>query len=680
MQRPSLSRIAFLASQASEWLVLLLLFVASTPVIFFHHGMVTLVPGLNLLDDSWLLDTSYKAARGIWIGRDVAFTYGPLFQWLSSASARWLGISMGTVFATWYMLPLYVVILATFLTSWLLLPEVAAWRRAALVLLAVAFWSVPDVRVSLCLLVFAIFVRLIDWVLAGRSSVMLAALVAAAVCVVMFLLSADSGVYAVATLLLCLVATSIARGRIARAARLLLLAVIFFAVLAAGVNAAMNSPLNFQFWRSSLAIATGYRWFEPIAMSKQDKHHLFAILAAGTIVFLVAWLLRKPRGQWTRRPAFVLAGFGFALLMAQSSLVRSDHVHVLMGGYAMVFLCGAILLDEFDGPPWVSVALPFVLMVATVGLASPAAVFLPGNVRGQLQELARPIFSCPGAWQELDRACFLPADAELLRNVSTLVDSHTAPGSAVAIFPYQTAFGLASRRDVAGGVLQSYLMNGDYLEGLEIAALERSRPGAGLYLPDHIVSSAVDSVPNFTRSPDVWFYYLRHYAAAGNPAPGVLGLSRDDTRDPRIRFSSQVVAEAPASVRILKRSTALDLGEVRWPAEGADFLKLRLRVDYPIWWRVRKPSCLTLVMSFADGSRKPIQFVLQPGHTADIWVYPWDDSRMGSYFAPNEAEWRKEDRPSLIDVQLLITPFDWISVVPDSVTVEAVEAVRVSLL
>jgi hypothetical protein len=102
-------------------------------------------------------------------------------------------------------------------------------------------------------------------------------------------------------------------------------------------------------------------------------------------------------------------------------------------------------------------------------------------------------------------------------------------------------------------------------------------------------------------------------------------------------------------------------------------------VDYPIWWRVRKPSCLILVMSFADGSRKPIQFVLQPGHTTDIWVYPWDDSGIGSYFAANEAEWRTGNRPSLINVQLLITPFDWISVVPDSVTVEAVEAVRVSL-
>jgi hypothetical protein len=81
-----------LASQASDWLVLLLLFVATTPAILFHRGILTVVPRLNLLDDSWLLDTSYKAAGGIWLGRDVAFTYGPLFQWLSSASFDWISV------------------------------------------------------------------------------------------------------------------------------------------------------------------------------------------------------------------------------------------------------------------------------------------------------------------------------------------------------------------------------------------------------------------------------------------------------------------------------------------------------------------------------------------------------------------------------------------------------------
>ncbi len=159
---PGVFRAAEFASRASEWLVLAYLLVAVTPPILFHHRAPTIVPHLNLLDGSWQLDTSYKASGGIWFGRDVAFTYGPLFQWLSSAPSRWIGVSAGSVLATADTLPLYLVILATFATARLLLPESGAWRRALLVLLAVAYWSPPDLRVSLCLLAFAIFVRLTD--------------------------------------------------------------------------------------------------------------------------------------------------------------------------------------------------------------------------------------------------------------------------------------------------------------------------------------------------------------------------------------------------------------------------------------------------------------------------------------------------------------------------------------
>ena len=194
MQRPSLSSIVSFASQTSEWLVLLILLGASTPPILLRRSSLTMVPSFNLLDGSWILDTSYKAAGGIWFGRDVAFTYGPLFQWLSSAPSRWIGISAGSILATWYTLPFCVIIIATFLSARLLLPAAPGWRRAILVLLAVVFWSPSDVRVSFCLLAFAIFLRLCDAVVAGKTPVLVCALTAAAICNMAFLLSADSGV------------------------------------------------------------------------------------------------------------------------------------------------------------------------------------------------------------------------------------------------------------------------------------------------------------------------------------------------------------------------------------------------------------------------------------------------------------------------------------------------------
>ena len=50
------------------------------PAQWLAPRIVTFVPNLGLIDDNWHLDASFKALRGIWVGRDVAFTHGPIFQ------------------------------------------------------------------------------------------------------------------------------------------------------------------------------------------------------------------------------------------------------------------------------------------------------------------------------------------------------------------------------------------------------------------------------------------------------------------------------------------------------------------------------------------------------------------------------------------------------------------------
>jgi hypothetical protein len=222
-------------------------------------------------------------------------------------------------------------------------------------------------------------------------------------------------------------------------------------------------------------------------------------------------------------------------------------------------------------------------------------------------------------------------------------------------------------------------VNGAYLSDLELDGLRRSNPLVAVYFPDGLISVPIDSVPNFTRSPQLWFYFLRHYRAAESLVPGAVGLVRDDGRDRRLVLSAEKIANPMSPIPVTKRSTVLDLGPIHWPAAGADFLKLRLRLDYPAWWRVRKPSCLTLRMLFADGSKKSIQFVVEPNRSTDIWVYPWDDRSMGDYFQQNEADWPRQSHPALVAMNLLITPFDWISVVPNSAMIESIEAIRWSI-
>ena len=679
MNRPTLSRAASQAALSTEWVVLIVLLIVAIPPILIRHASLPTVPSLNLIDDSWILDTSYKASGGIWLGRDVVFTLGPLYQWMSSAPAPWMGISTGSAYATWYTVPMLVIILSAFFTARLLLPTAAAWRRALLLLLAMVFWSPPDVRVSLVLLAFAVFIRLTNRAAVSTVSLLATAIVAGAICIAAFLVSADTGLYSVAALLLCVAAGVIVRERRRELAKLLVTTAVCFALLMLVANACLSSVLDFKFWRASLTIASGYRWFEPIPMIQHNKYLLFKALAMGVIVFGAAWRGRGCDGPWTRRPAFLMSGFCLAFLVMQSSLVRSDYGHIIIGMYPMIFLCGAIAIDEVRSAPLLSMGLPIAVAIATVVLAHPYPLFLPGSVAAQLRQVIHPTLRCPDGLEEFDHACFSLKDAALVRSVSAYVRANTAPGNSIAVFPYETAFGLTSRRQIAGGVLQSYLINGLYLTNLELAGLRQASPPIALYFPDGVISFAIDGVPNFARSPDVWFYLLRHYRFEGNPVSGVVGLVADGSREARLTLSQDKIADARPLVRISKRSTLLDLGTVTWPTAGADFLRLKLRVDYPLWWRLRKPSCLTMQMSFADGSQKSVQFVVEPNRSSDVWVYPWDDKEMGRYFLPDESQWRLENRPALVRLELLITPFDWISVRPRSVSIESVEGVRISL-
>lgn len=674
--RTKLRRVAEIASTASEWLVLVVLLVLSVPPVLFHRHALIVIPGMNFVDGSWFLDTAYKASGGIWFGRDVAFTYGPIGQWLFSGPARWSGLSIGTICATWYTLPLLLIVVTTFLTARLLLPDVAAWRRALVVLLAVVFWSPPDLRISFCLLGLAIFLHLTAAAAALRNSSAPRAAAAAGICVAGFWLSADTGLYFTAALLFCIVATAIAKRRTRRMTSLAAFAAVFFAAFVLLTNIWMASLVDFRFWRSSLAIATGYRWFEPLSMYKPDKRLLLGVIALGLVVFAIAWWQRKPGGNWSRRPAFLLSGLCLGLLMTQTAMVRSDYGHVRMGIYPLVFLCGIIALDQFESKLW-SIALPGATVVATLVFASAYPIYKPAEALQWVREAAHPVRTCPTGMTELDRACLAPSDAKLIMEVSRNVDSRTPAGAPIAIFPYETAFGFTSRRQVAVGMLQSYLVNGDYLTQLELAGLERSRPLFALYLPDGIVSHGVDAVPNFTRSPQVWFYLLEHYRADAASPPGTVGLLRDDSRA-RLSFTERRIVDTVGPVALRRRSTPVEIAPLRWPEDGADFLKVRLRVNYPFWWRLRKPSRLTVKLSFADGTQKFVVFVMPPNQTHDIWIYPWDDKQMGSYFSSDESQWHTGNRPAITAVTLLVTPFDWLSVVPRGVVIDSVSAVRLN--
>lgn len=673
-----------------DFLAVLLLVLITMPPALLSPSTLVIFRSIAIIDYSWRLDTVFKASQGVWFGRDVAFTYGPLFQWLSSAPARWVGSSMGFVSATADTLPLWCTFLAIYATLRLLLPEARAWRRFLLLLL-LSLWAPRDLRTAFDILLFALFLR--GWYAVRNRGLVPVTLGAGAafLCAAAFLYSADTGVYGVAAWLISLTAVAWERRSEAAAFRGYALAVLVFAVVSIGcvlgINTIMAKPFDFHFWNDSWAIVSAYRWMEPSAMSKVGTIYTLGVLLAGSAVFVLRGVASVNRDEClTSRPGFLIGAFCFAVLLMQSGLVRSDMVHINAGVFAMLFFAGTILfaLPSRIVPALVALAGTAGWLLLPIEPPMPRSAFLPLVIFHSYLQALRPITQCPRGLTEFDGGCYGPGFVEDLRAASSYMQQHNR-GDSMVVFPYQTVFGIASRRNVAGGVMQSYLASGEYLSQLDIRGLERSAAPAGLYVPDQ-PDLRVDEVPDFTRSPELWLWLFRYYRieqqlphTTAGLLQGTVGLLRDTSRAARVSLTSVPILPSKQRHLIRNRSAVLDLGTPAWPADGADFLRLRLVVHYGPLWKLRKPERLRLQITRADGSQEMKSFVAEPNVPSDVWFYPWNETGLTGYFAAEESQWRGGPRPAVTHLRLWVTPYDWVSQRPDSVVIESADAIRAAL-
>jgi len=688
------SRTQLLARQYWDLLAVLLLVLGSFPTVWLSHRTVTLVPNLGLIDDNWHLDSPFKALQGIWIGRDVAFTHGPIFQWLSSIPARSMPLSIGAVYATWNTIPLWCAIAFAYVAIKLLLPEQAPWKRFILVLLMCSFWEV-SLRTALPVLLFAVFLRGWYAVREGKLHAVFAGVAGALLCVIAFLVAGDTGIYATAAWGVCFVAFGFETRRDHFAGQLLSALVVFLGagfVLAIAVNCFMATPLDFKFWRESLAQISVYRWATPAAMTDEGTAHLVGGLLIGAGAFLVRGLKREEgAAAITQRPAFLAGAFLLALAEMQSALVRSDIGHVIIGEFAMIFFASVILFS-YRG----KLGSPVGVLVTVAGcMLFSHPVFRPSSLIRLYGQFRNPMTECPPGYNEYDRACYVePLTPRMLTAGANFLGAHSGAKDSIFVFPYQTMFGLAARRNVAGGLMQAYTASGPYLSRLEIAGLEGKTIPAALYLPDddyshmsraetarwsrNYLSVPVDGIPNFTRTPEVWFWMVRRYRLADEPTPGVVALQRDDSRTARIALQSQSLALPLQTYAIDTRRSITRIGAPAWPA-GFDFIRLRLTVQYGVWWKLRKPERLQLEITRADGTRDVQWFILQPNAATDVWFYPWQGPDLARYFNSNESEWRPTPKPAITNLRIIATPLDWVSLQPESIRVEAADAVRLTM-
>jgi hypothetical protein len=101
-----------------------------------------------------------------------------------------------------------------------------------------------------------------------------------------------------------------------------------------------------------------------------------------------------------------------------------------------------------------------------------------------------------------------------------------------------------------------------------------------------------------------------------------------------------------------------------------------LRVDYPWWWKLVKPSWTEIQIHFQNGSLRRVHVQLPPNAWHELWIAAQPEANLGNYFAADPAEWRQKASQPLQSVSIVFGRADWLSVYPRAVEVKAVESVK----
>ncbi len=517
-----------------DFLAVVLLMVASLPLTWLSPSTVVLIQHPGVFDDHWVLDSAFKSTRGVVFGRDVAFVYGPIFQWLIAAPARWSSFPMAATYVSYRTLVLWCTYLFAFAALCLLLPEQRPWKRFLLLLLLGVFWAPWDGRTAFAIFLFALFLRGWYALHEERLKPLAFGCGSAVLIAIAFLYSADTGVYGIAAWILALagIAWEGRRGPRKFSAYAISVAAfsVSFGVLVLAINAVLASLLDFRFWKTSLALVGVHRWNEPYPLSEAAALHLLLPAIVGASLFIWRSFVRPDGESITARTGFLLSAFLFALLSMQSGLVRSDNNHIVFGVFPMVFFAGVVLFS-FQSLI-ASLLAAAAAIVCSLVLSQPAPHFQPSSLHFRLARMSRPISDCPGGFSDFDHVCYPSHFASTLQTTIDYLRRNSSEHDSVLIFPYQYMFADAAGRNVAAGVEQSFLANGPFLSQFDIAGMQQAKAAVGLYFVDAapnepgspIRSLPIDGISNFTRTPDIWFWIFRHYRADQEFAPGMIGL------------------------------------------------------------------------------------------------------------------------------------------------------------
>ncbi|HEX8965063.1 MAG TPA: glycosyltransferase [Patescibacteria group bacterium] len=483
--------VMYIRSHAIFWQIALL-FVVSFLTLLQIGGKIT--NGIQIsdtLDFSWQTDTVERFLHGFIAGKDYIFTYGPLYQFISSLPS--LLFKLPSYIGILYV-PLLENIVISILLIWLVSKVVKDnFQRIFLsVFLLIILGIGTGLNGSILLRVLLPMCFAIFWfkTLGKRRQ-----LVLAAIPTILGLYSYDLFVQCVFLAL----GISVMYLFLQKKNIVLNISVLFSTILFQILGSFFISH-NMQYIQYSFATLSDYYAIMNIVWSPGKSYYLFTFLLA-LIVLLIPYLASDeyPKEQ---KMLFLVMSF-VSLLSLRIGFVRSDSGHVEMSLYATiitVFLLLSLLAKKKNMIAILFIAVLFPLSPFTQNYFSSFSLRNIKNVFITIQQ--KPSFF--RVYSLFDKM-FTKEDLNYFKKIIA-----QNPGK-VMVYPYDNYLLNIYNQTYNSFALQFYAYSNSSVEQKSVQMLANNPPTYIILEIDSHGALALDDISNFTRNPLIAKWMFAHY-------------------------------------------------------------------------------------------------------------------------------------------------------------------------
>ncbi len=446
-------------------------------------------------DISWEIGLNTALKQGELVGRDLYFSYGPLYQAISYTAAH-LNPNVTSIEANLISRIVIVELSIIFLAFCVYLIKPVAWLQIVFIFFGLAVCGMlqpMSIRVIAGLLSILVFYH--SLISTGHVRQVILAASAGGLAFITQLLSFDAGIYSIsAMMIISVLIISISQiYRFYKKEPLINLGhILVITIASAGVfliaNLAIsilfkitspNYPGLFTYQLRSLEISSMYS----LTLGSPWELGVWSTIAFGLMILFTVVLITIDSRKWPIEQTILfgcLLIYSFAIL--KSATTRADAPHLIYGSTAILFTLlalGSPRLPRIQLLAWAVIVTIFT--VSWIGRDLSAPRFAIGLLQGKYSLVER--------WTTLtgDDRTQLPAP------LTELTAQH--PDAALLAFPYQNIIPALADRPMVAPILQTYAAGSIPLQEQYIRGLNQSdQPFDVAYSLDQVTALDIDGV------------------------------------------------------------------------------------------------------------------------------------------------------------------------------------------